>query len=331
MSIAAENKTAVFFIVSSFFCNASDSTKHVLFDYSSLSPSFCEHRRKPERNRREQKEQDADNNERQQERADSFVNDAYGDLCYVLNDEDADSHRWNHDTDHNRYCHYHTEPDGVKTELEDCRVEDRRGKHHEGEVVDKGAPDLVHEADEKHDEVAVEGQSHDPVCRELRDVRPRDEMAEYSRPRNQQEKHAGCAQALIERRDVFLKGQISLCNRKCNEREGTDPAGFGRREEPHHDAPDNDHENANDPDYLGERCPSFFPGCFRTPRCKIRPDLCPYIDDQNKEESDDEAGDYAGKEKLPDRLFGDYAEHDEENRRWDDRAEGPDGRDDAGR
>ena len=104
----------------------------------------------------------------------------------------------NNHTDHHDHTDDDPEPDGIETEFQYRRVEDRRGKDHERKVIDEGPPYLVNDTDQKQDDITVKRQRHQPVRRFLGDIGHRDEMAKDHRARNEHKNHPGSTKGFRE-------------------------------------------------------------------------------------------------------------------------------------
>ncbi len=91
-----------------------------------------------------------------EERGRTPVNDPRRDLGHVFDHKDGDGYRRDDHAHHHDDADQDAEPDGVEAELDDGGEEDGGGQDDEGKVLDKGAAELVNEADQEQDDVAVD-------------------------------------------------------------------------------------------------------------------------------------------------------------------------------
>ena len=105
---------------------------------------------------RKEKQKDPHKTKRYQEGRHTFINCAHGHLRNVFYHEYADGHGRDDDADHQNNAKENSEPDGIKAELQDCRIEDRSGKDHERKVIDERPPDFVDQADEDQNQIAIQ-------------------------------------------------------------------------------------------------------------------------------------------------------------------------------
>ena len=106
-------------------------------------------------------------NEAQNKRQAAPVDDVDRNTRDPFYNEHTHRNRRDYDTDHDGHEKHDTEPHRVITELDYRGVKDRRGKDHEGQVVNERASNEVHEDYKEHDEMSMNRKPYDPIrCRQ---------------------------------------------------------------------------------------------------------------------------------------------------------------------
>ena len=105
------------------------------------------------------------------------IDDAHGDLRYVLYDKYRHRDRGYHGSDAYRHGYYDARPYRIIAELDDCGKKYRRREYHECDVIDEGTAEKIDEKYETHDNVTVQWEAYDPLRHVVRNIRDRYEMA----------------------------------------------------------------------------------------------------------------------------------------------------------
>ena len=129
-----------------------------------------------------QKQQGSADDEGDQKRENPFVNDSKWHLGYIFNDKDIYCHGGDETPDHDKNMEDDAEPYRIVTKFNHDRKEDRCGKDHECEVIDKRTSYFINQQDENHNEEVGIRKPSDPIGSHHRNLRHDKEMAKDGGP-----------------------------------------------------------------------------------------------------------------------------------------------------
>lgn len=109
----------------------------------------------------------------------------------TLHDKHAHRDGRDYDSDHDGNEQHDTEPQWIVPEFDYRRVEDRRSKYHERQVIDERASYEIDEDDKEHDKMPMKREPYDIIGCYKRNFGYGKKMSENDRSRYEREHHTG--------------------------------------------------------------------------------------------------------------------------------------------